>query len=376
VILSREARSPIGLDIGARAVKAVQLGRSRARTIIRAAAHFPRISPGEALNPAELIRALGILRRQGFVGERVVVCIPDAQLLSGVVELPARAPAPTLNAIARQELARACKKDPGSIELAWWELPAGGPNARADQGAQALALGCAHADSEQLLACFAPLGGAGRAGQGGLDVIAIDARPAAIARACAPLAADAPNLTAVLDLGHSAAHILIMAGRSLVYERTLAEASLRLLASGIANQLSIDDALAEYVLRVVGCGPTGRSDADTNPPHAVEQAEDARALICAHADALAGELRASMSYATRRFNGTLSRIVLCGHGADIPGLADRITRRTGAEAVIARADALVPGSTGPDPALLGPGAAVALGLALHDAPDASSGGGA
>ena len=349
--------SPIGLDAGSRAMKAIQLVHTRSGPRIHAAAAFPRITPGEELNPAEVLRAAAVLRRQGFVGDRIVVCIPAAKMLSGVVELPALSGGAPMDAIARQELARACRKDPQSIELSWWELPSGAAGARAAQGTQAIALGCAHADAESLLACFEP---------SGLDVLAIDARPASIARACAPLLSDPPNLTAILDLGYGAAHILILAGRTLVYERTLAEASLRLLASGVANQLSTDDILADYILRVVGCKPLAE-----NVEHgaAIEQAEDARALICAHADALAGELRTSMAYATRRFDGDLTRVLLSGAGADIPGLADRLAQRTATEAIIARVDTLAAAPEHMDPSLLGPGATVALGLALHGAPE-------
>ena len=364
-MIGRTNYSPIGLDAGARTMKAVQLVHTRTGPRIHAAAGFPRITPGEALNPAEILRAAAVLRRQGFVGNRIVVSIPATQMLSGVVELPARSGGAPLDAIARQELARACRKEPQSIELSWWELPASGAGARAAQGTQAIALGCTHTDANALLACFDPAG---------MDVLAIDARPATIARACTPLLSDPPNLTAILDLGYGAAHILILAGRTLVYERTLAEASLRLLASGVANQLSTDDVLADYILRVVGCRPL----ADV-PDHgaAFEQAEDARALICAHADAIAGELRTSMTYATRRFEGELTRILLSGAGADIPGLSERLAQRTGTEAIIARVDALAAAPANIDPALLGPGAIVALGLALHNAPlPALAGGGA
>ncbi len=373
-MIQRTHYSPIGLDAGARAMKAIQLAHTSRGTVIHAAASFPRLTPGEELNPAEVLRATRVLRRQGFVSNRVVVAIPPAKMLSGVLELPTRTPgAPPipLDAIARQELARTCKKDATSIELAWWELPSaptGGSGTRSAQGAQAIALGCAHSDAEALLACFdAP-------GEDSLDVLAIDARPAAIARACTSLAADPPNLTAVLDLGYGAAHILILSGAMLVYERTLAEASLRLLASGVANQLATDDGLADYILRVIGCKPIDQiTSPDGTVPTAIEQAEDARALVCAHADALAGELRASMSYATRRFDAALTRVLLTGAGADIPGLADRLAQRTGVEAVIARVDTLASAPLPPndiDPALLGPGSAVALGLALHGASDA------
>ena len=138
----RIAYSPIGIDVGARAIKAVQLVHARDGSSMHAAASIPRLKRNEDQGPAEMLRVLGVLRRQGFVGSRAVLCVPAGKTLSGVIELPARTPgqpalpAAALDAIARQELARACKREPHAIELNWWELPspagggAGGGQAR------------------------------------------------------------------------------------------------------------------------------------------------------------------------------------------------------------------------------------------------------
>lgn len=351
--------SPIGLDVGARAVKAVQCAFPGGVPTIHAAASIPRSTPGGDLSPPEAQRILATLRRQGFVGERAILSISPAKMFAAVMELPARSSGAPLDSIARQELARTCKRDPNSIELAWWELPTAsitsGP-ARAGHGIQAMALGCAHADADALVDAFASTR---------LDVLAVDTPPTALTRACTPLAARAPNLTAILGLGYNAAQILILCGGTLVYERTLAEAGLRLLASGIANQLSSDAELTDFLLSKVGC-------ADNPEDPNADQSREARALIGAHADALASELKTSIAYSARRFDAPLTRVLLTGSGADIPGLAARLSSRAGVDAITARADALCPAAPGLDRSLLGPGAALALGLALHGStvPDA------
>jgi Tfp pilus assembly PilM family ATPase len=352
--------SPIGIDVGWREVRAVQVVRGRGGARIRAAACIGRKEPGAELTAQEVSRVVAALRRQGFAGEGAVACVPAGKTLSGVLELPPRSSGAPLDMIARTELARTSKKELGEIEIEWWELPApaGGAAAAKNATTNVLAIGCAHADATALLDCLEPQAG------GGLDVLALDAAPTALARACAGLLAPFPALTAILYVGHETAQILILSGTTIVYERTVAEAGLRLLSSGIANQLGSDDEVTEYVLRVHGCKAPAPGETD--------EAGDARALVGAHADALASELSASMTYASRRFDtsGGVGRLLLVGPGAEIPGLSERIGMKAGLETVVARADALCPG-TGLDPAVLGPGAVLALGLALHE-----SGGGA
>ncbi|HVU62523.1 MAG TPA: hypothetical protein VHC70_01005 [Phycisphaerales bacterium] len=350
--LFKSSWSPIGLDVGWREVRAVQVIGGRRGAHIGAAACIGRPTPGGELTAQEMSRAMGALRRQGFVGDRVVACVPMGKMLSGVLELPPRSSGAPLDVIARQELARTAKKDQKDIEVEWWELPTGPGASGRGGGTSVLAIGCAHADATALLDCLEPEAG------GGLDVLAIDATPTALARACAGMLAAAPSMTAILNIGHEAAEILIVAGGSVVYERTLAEGGLRLLASGIANQLSSDEEVTEYILRTYGCRPAREDDTD--------EAGESRAMVGAHGDALANELLASLNYASRRFDagGGVGRLLLVGPGADIPGLSGRIGSRAGLETLVARADALCP-AAGIDAELLGPGSVLALGLALH-----------
>ena len=77
---SRTAYSPIGLDAGSHSIKAVQLARSGGGESIHAATSVPRQTCGADLTAPEVLRALGVLRRQGFVGRRAVACIPPAQI--------------------------------------------------------------------------------------------------------------------------------------------------------------------------------------------------------------------------------------------------------------------------------------------------------
>jgi len=359
--LSRMSYSPIGLDVGSKAIKAVQLVRSGRDAAVHAAARIPRGQRVTDLTPEELLRAVGVLRRQGFVGRRAVASVPPAVMLSGVLELPAQSGKTLipLDVIARQELARTAKREPQSIELGWWDLPSASRSGTS-QGTQGMAIGCAHDVAEALLDRL-ELEGPG--GSTGFDVIALDAPPTALARACVFLAAPAPELTAVLDLGWNCTQLLIIAGDTPVYERTIADSGARLLVAALANRVGATDELAEHLLRTVGC----RSEVAQDSPEGdlAAASGDARAMICSHADALAAELRTSIAYTSRRFDAGLTRALLTGGVAEMPGLAERLAERAGVEVKVARVDALCPAAEGLDPSNLGPGAALALGLALH-----------
>ena len=119
---------PIGLDIGARQVKAVQLasvGRDGRRVL--AAASFPRATPNQPRDADEAARVAEVLDRQGFVGRTVVVGLGPAQLMSSMLELPARAPGVPIEQIARMELARVHGRDAAGFEFAQWEVPSPAP---------------------------------------------------------------------------------------------------------------------------------------------------------------------------------------------------------------------------------------------------------
>jgi Tfp pilus assembly PilM family ATPase len=263
------------------------------------------------------------------------------------MELPPRSSGAPLEVIARQELARASRCEAGALELAWWELPGG---ARAAEGTHVMAVGCRHADAEPLVAA---------ALSAGLDVAALDAPPTALARACAPLASPAPELTAIVSLGWTAAQLIMLAGPTLVYERTLGDSGLRLLHTAVANQLGADDELTRFLVRTAGCAQPAEGEA------ALEQAGEARSLVAAHADGVASEVRTGMSYAVRRFDAPLTRLVLAGGGAAVPGVPERLKERTGLDVRVARAGDLCPAAPGVAEEDLGPDMALALGLALH-----------
>src|SRR5687768_9086098 len=85
--LRKQPRSPIGLDIGSRRVKAVQLEHSTQSSSgwrVAAVACVNRTTPGQPLAPDEASRLWDTLDRLGFQGNRVVMAAPSDKVISGM----------------------------------------------------------------------------------------------------------------------------------------------------------------------------------------------------------------------------------------------------------------------------------------------------
>src|SRR4051794_24129714 len=87
----KQPRSPIGLDFGARRVKAVQLeplAGGASGWQVAAATCVNRSEPGAPVTRAEAARLCDTLDRVGFTGNRAVLTAPVDKLMSGMLELP------------------------------------------------------------------------------------------------------------------------------------------------------------------------------------------------------------------------------------------------------------------------------------------------
>jgi len=334
-MLHLPAHSPIGMDIGARCIHAAQLRRTRRGVVASAWTTLPRPVPGAPMTPEEARRIAATLDRLGFVGRSLVLSLPEDRTLSAALELPPRSSNAPLDAIARQELARAAKCEPADLEMAWWELPGAG---RSGEPTHALAVGCRHADAAPFLDALE---------HAGFDVISIDAPLTALARAAAGSTPPPPQLTTVLDLGWQAGHLLILHGALPVYQRSAAELGLSRLCQQLAESPAQPSRAdqgsraehaehAEQILRDIGCAP---SSSDTQL--AWPQAPAARALCAALADEAAEHVRLAFAYTQRRFDAQPARILLCGGGANLPGMPSRIADKLELPLYTLRADQIV-----------------------------------
>src|SRR3954469_1066605 len=87
-------RTAIGLDLGAKRVKAIQLEHGPDGPRVAAAAVAPRAGAGgggSIVTAGEVAALADLLYRTGFDGRQVVLAAPAGQVLTGVMELPPRA---------------------------------------------------------------------------------------------------------------------------------------------------------------------------------------------------------------------------------------------------------------------------------------------
>jgi Tfp pilus assembly PilM family ATPase len=308
-LFTNHSLTPIGIDLGGYAIKAVQLGRAGNEWRIRAAVSAALPVPNHPLDLHTVRFVREMLCRHGFASERIVLAAPTQQLEVDVLEVPPRASGAPIEQIARLELARTAKLE-GGFELGCWDLPAP-PRAAAAGAVMAVALRHEHAAA--LLDPFQA---------DGFDVLAIDSKSWAMARAAAPVAPP-DGITAVLDIGWNAALMVLMHGNVLVYQRVLPESGVGIVLRAIRDEFHLADDEAEYILRHVGTGElTIQATAD------VGQAKRIADLVHRYVDAMLSEIQPALDYASHRYaEKPLSSVQLCGGGASIAGLSELLSRR-------------------------------------------------
>ena len=300
--------SLIGIDLGARAIKAVQLSQRRGKWELAAAVVVPRsINAAIDNNTAAGIREL--LFRHGFLGNDIVLSAPTKQLAVDVLELPPRASGAPIDQIARAELARTAKWDNEPFELASWELPA---PSRGAAGTTMMAVGLQHKHAEALLDPFE---------EEGLNVVALDAQCCALARAC-KIYDSADAITAVLDIGWNSSLINMVRDGVVIYQRLLSEAGLSLAHRTIANEFQLSEVEVDYVLEHVGVA--GGADELMD----VAQSRRIQELVRWHIDTIIAELEAAFHYATHRYAQTpLNNLLLVGGGSRIAGACEYLATK-------------------------------------------------
>lgn len=292
--------SPIGLDIGPRHIHAAQLDGSRLSLL--ASASIARTSPGSPFDGAEAARLESVLYRAGFEGHECVIGVPDDQLVTSVLELPPRSSGAPIEQLARLELARVHKLDPGAFEMASWDLPA---PARAGDASHIMAAACANAPANTLLDAVE---------SAGLSVLSLDIRPWALTRACERLIkADASAV--LLDIAEHGALLTAVRGGVPVYERTMRESGMTSLRDRVAKAMSIEPGVADFLLSSL-----------ERPSEDGEARDVALRIAREHVDQLQLEVRSALEYVVHRYPEPVTWLGLSGPGALLPGVVQCLER--------------------------------------------------
>ena len=311
----------IGLDVGARRIKAAQITRRGSMLRVERCVQFSRTQVGAEIDAAEASRIVSVLLRRGFQGVPVVIAAPDEIVQTETIDLPAKTSGAPVAQIARMELARMHNREPDSFEFAMWDLP---PTARSSTGCAAMAVACAHTGSEALLESFE---------QAGLEIARIDFASRATAAACGLLDRSKPGLRVMIDIGYSAARLTCTFAGVIVHERSHSDLGVGTLVERVEQDRGVERDVAETMLEALDPPFDGDRRADPNA--------ELRKLSQSYADQLVGEIERAVGYATRRYEDADTReIVLVGGGAGFRWLPPSLARRTETPLTVARPSGL------------------------------------
>ncbi|MDX9912145.1 MAG: hypothetical protein RBS39_09965 [Phycisphaerales bacterium] len=287
----------IGLDIGERRIRAVQLDASGARVHRTLCIVRPPVG-GETLGDDECGRLADALDRLGFAGSRVSMVAPRAALCSSVLDLPPRATGAPIEKIAMGELAGRNRIDPERTELALWST--GEPGSR-NGTERIIAVACAHEKAE---AYVAPLERAGLRVEGMI--------PPTIALVQAMSVGRSHRI--VLDLGWSSARVALVRDGLVLFDRAMQDAGLARVFERVGETLGARAEACEIAARRAG-SPVERA-------------------INGEMEAFVRDLRRGVEEALG-YGAKSARIdspvEVCGGGAAIPALVARLQSAIGRE---------------------------------------------
>lgn len=303
--------TPIGLDLTATTLRALQLQRRGGAWSVGDAVALQRLHPGKPFDAAEAQRLGEVLGRRAFVGRSVVVALPNTDLIRGLVEVsPAKN---TGNAESNHEgnafmdaaveIERTHGLEPGAYELSAWLPPTSGHHRQT----AVCVNGCRHAASERLLDALT---------LAGLTVAAIDSRACAVGRVLDDSSKESPGLTAVLDIEPDGTELVLLHNGSVVYQRPLIEAGLDQVLSRLKD-CGLDANAAEHSLYHIGL-------ADLEHPWSAKVRKAVRGYVVN----LLQESVPAMEYASRLFSELpIRRVVVVGPGAAVPALGIEVQQQ-------------------------------------------------
>lgn len=309
--------TPIGLDIGTRAIKAVQVDGSTTRWAV-----IPRLTESDAIAPVDWQKLKRILHRRGFEGNAVVIAAPAGRLQTEMLQLPPRSSGAPVDKLAAAELSRMAKIEAGTFELACWEIPTtsrgGAPSS--------LAMALRHSDANTITKST---------DSAELTLNAIDTPACAVSRALSQeLTPD--SVTAVLDVGWSSTNITVLHGSTVIGFRHIADNGLALLHRTIMADYSLGTEEAERVMLEVGVSnsATNSESTITIPANIATRIRD---MIVGQMYGLVSELDASLSFASHQYpNCSKRQLLLIGGGAMLDGSAKFWATRVNCEVRVPR----------------------------------------
>jgi type IV pilus assembly protein PilM len=315
--LTARRASPIGVDLGSRSIKLVQLSGDRSRLIEAARVELPPVSaqatPSE--HAQRIVEALARgLKDRAFRGREAVVCLGERQLFVQSLRVPKQT-GPQLDRLVAQEAAGRVPFPLAEAELRYVEA------ADVRQGDQTLREVIVFAAQRTLIQQVLEVIEEAR-----LRPVAVDVEAAALARSYAAQyrrEEDRQARALLVHVGHSRTLALVAQGDDLLFVKSI-EIGGQHFDLAVARLLKMDLIEATTLRRHHG----DRRAEDQDPEVAQSLVEALRPVL----ERLASELAMCIRYHSVTFRGQpLVRLVLSG-GEATPALAESLQHQLGLRA--------------------------------------------
>jgi len=306
--------SPIGVDFAAQRLNMVQTAPSPDGPVLRAALSLPYpLERAQLLEEPRLLKQFvrDALHAAPFAGRRVVsVLAPsEVRILPLTVHVPSGQSEP-------QAVAKAVREQLGAAAAAsvvdYYQVrsvEAAGPEK------QVLA---AVAASANVLAYLETLRGAG------LEPVALDIGPAAIARLLAAMQEDFDQSVLLINFGASKSYLTVIWGRRLMLDREIDFGEMQLV-DRLSRALGLSTEVALALLREHGIGTPAGAPHQAEAGTAPDIGRTVREILYQEFAALAEELVRTQVYVASRTRGSaISRVYLNGSVARYRHIQERV----------------------------------------------------
>lgn len=311
-LFTKKKLSPIGLDLGTRSVKLVQLNQDRTRVVEAARWDLPLdVLPGDEGYSDRLIEAIGQAREgRRFRGREVVLCLGWRQLSVQNLRVPKPAAGVSLEPIVRQEVESRLPFPTAEAELRFLET------ADVRQGdavrREVIVMACHRPVLDQTMRII---------DAAGLRPVAVEVEPAALLR-CYHLqyrrGEDQHQRSIYVHVGHGSTVVIIAQGAEVLFVKYI-ELGGKHFDEGVARHLQMSLADAWALRRHNGDRRTDQQD----PEVARSVVESIRPLV----DKLVSEVSLCVRYHSVTFRGRpLTRLVLAG-GEATQALVDTLAAK-------------------------------------------------
>lgn len=300
----------VGIDAGSRVLKAGWIS-TRGRHGTLATERQPEEGP---CSVSEFRRLVDALSRQGIKKPYVGIIVPDDELITAVVDVPAKSSAAPRLDIAYAEFHRQLRLVSGQYDIVASELPA---HARKDSGDSMLVSGINRAASEQICT---------NAVNAGLDLVYMTTPSNALVAAMQDVQdANTSGVIPILDLGWTSARFVLSSNGRVLFRRAVTELGIKSLIETIAVTRNAEPCTVEAALKDT------RENSQANRVQLVQPAMTKWIPRCAE------EIRAALSYAHHRYPAEPFGSCVCvGGGTQLPGILDALESHVGIHLVRSR----------------------------------------